>query len=276
MARFDLHCHSTRSDGLLTPAGIVVRAALRGVDVLALTDHDEVGGCAEAGAAASEAGLTLIAGTEISAGWEDTTIHVIGLGIDPTGCALVDGLANARAGRVARARRIADSLAEAGIPGAWEGARSLAPSASSISRVHFARFLVAAGHARDTGSVFRRFLVRGRPGYVAHAWASLDTAIGWIRGAGGIAVLAHPGRYRLGRSGMRRLLGAFRDAGGAAIEVLSPAHTAAQTSEFATHARVFGLLASTGSDYHGPGEGRVDLGGLPDLPGGVAPVWSQW
>jgi 3',5'-nucleoside bisphosphate phosphatase len=276
MPRYDLHCHSTHSDGLLSPAAVVARAADRGVDVLALTDHDEVSGLAEARAAAAAARITLVAGTELSVSWEGLTLHVVGLGIDPSNAELASGLLAIRAGRQLRARRIADALAEAGIRGAYEGARRFVTSDRLISRTHFARFLVDAGHASDVKSVFNRFLVRGKPGYVAHAWATLRDAIDWITGAGGQAVLAHPGRYQLGRSGMRRLLAEFCDAGGEAIEVLSPAHTPEQIAAFAAHARVFGLMASSGSDYHGPGESRMDLGELPDMPAGAVPVWSGW
>ena len=276
MPRYDLHCHSTHSDGLLEPAAVVARAAARGVDVLALTDHDEVSGLAEAGAAAAAARITLVAGTELSVSWESLTLHVVGLRIDPSNADLECGLRAIRAGRLLRARRIADALAEAGIRGAYEGARQFATSERLISRTHFARFLVAAGHASDVKSVFSRFLVRGKPGYAPHAWATLRDAVGWITGAGGQAVLAHPGRYKLGRSGMRRLLAEFRDAGGAGIEVLSPSHTPEQVVAFSGHARVFGLMASCGSDYHGPGESWMDLGGLPDMPAGVVPVWNGW
>ncbi len=276
MLRYDLHCHSTHSDGLLSPAAVVARAAARGVDVLALTDHDEVSGLAEAHAAAATARLTLIAGTELSVSWESLTIHVLGLGIDPSNPVLAEGLHVIRAGRSLRARRIADALAEAGIRGAYEGARKFATSERLMSRTHFARFLVDAGHARDVKAVFNRFLIRGKPGYVAHQWATLRDAVGWITAAGGQAVLAHPGRYPVGRSGMRRLLAEFRDAGGEGIEVLSPSHTPEQVAAFAGHARVFGFLASGGSDYHGPGESRMDLGDLPQLPAGVVPVWNGW
>jgi len=276
MLRYDLHCHSTQSDGLLSPAAVVARAAARGVDVLALTDHDEVSGLAEAHAAAATARLTLIAGTELSVSWEGLTIHVLGLGIDPSNPVLAEGLHVIRAGRSLRARRIADALAEAGIRGAYQGARKFATSEHLMSRTHFARFLVDAGHARDVKAVFNRFLIRGKPGYVAHQWATLRDAVGWITAAGGQAVLAHPGRYPVGRSGMRRLLAEFRDAGGEGIEVLSPSHTPEQVAAFAGHARVFGFLASGGSDYHGPGESRMDLGDLPQLPAGVVPVWNGW
>ena len=276
MPRYDLHSHSTHSDGLLPPATLVVRAAAQGVNVLALTDHDEVSGLIEARAAAEKAGITLVAGSEVSVTWEGRTIHVVGLWIDPSNQELVAGLHALRAGRLLRARRMADALAEAGIHGAYEGARKFVTSDRLISRTHFARFLVETGRAREVKEVFRRFLVRGKPGYVAHAWASLTDAVGWIKGAGGQVVLAHPGRYPMTTTGMRRLLGAFRDAGGNAIEVLSSSHTPAQSAEFAGLARAFGLTASCGSDYHGPGESRIDLGGLPDLPTGVVPVWKPW
>jgi predicted metal-dependent phosphoesterase TrpH len=276
MTRYDLHCHSTHSDGLLPPAAVVARAAARGVHVLALTDHDEVSGLTEARVAAAEAGIAMIAGTELSVTWESITIHVVGLGIDASNAALASGLRAIRAGRNLRARRIGDALAEAGIRGAYEGALNLATSERLVSRTHFARFLVGAGYAGEVKDVFKRFLVRGKPGYVAHAWATLRDAVAWIRGAGGQAVLAHPGRYQLGSTGMRRLLAEFRDVGGQALEVLSPSHTPAQVVAFAGHARVFGLLASGGSDFHGPGESWIDLGGLPELPAGVVPVWNNW
>jgi hypothetical protein len=276
MPRYDLHSHSTCSDGLLSPAAVVARAAARGVDVYALTDHDETGGLAEARAAADDAGITFIAGAELSVSWESLTIHVVALGIDTGNAVLADGLATIRAGRTLRARRMADALALAGIPGAWEGAMKFASSERLVARTHFARYLVEAGHVASVKEVFKRYLVQGKPGYVAHEWARLGAALGWIHAAGGQAVLAHPGRYKVNGGGMRRLLADFRDAGGDAIEVLSPSHTRAQCTEFARHARVFGLLASCGSDYHGPGESWTDLGDLPDLPAGVVPVWNGW
>jgi len=276
MRHYDLHCHSTCSDGLLAPAAVAARAASRGVDVLALTDHDEVSGLAEARTAAAAAGMDFVCGTELSVSWEDLTVHIVGLQIDPANPTLCAGLEAIRAGRATRARRMADALAAAGIPGAYEGALRFVTSERLVSRTHFARFLVAAGHARDIKEVFRRYLVPGKPGHVAHAWATLGQAIDWIHAAGGQAVVAHPGRYKVGPGGMRRLLGEFRDAGGDAIEVLTSAHTPAQYTEFATKCRVFGLSASSGSDYHGPAESSVDLGDLPPLPAGVVPVWKDW
>lgn len=276
MRRYDLHCHSTRSDGLLAPAEIVRRAASRGVDVLALTDHDEVAGLAEAQEAARDTALEFVCGSELSVSWEDLTIHVIALHIDPVHAALVAGLEAIRHGREARGRRIAAALETAGIPGAWEGARRHVTSERLISRTHFARFLVEAGHAGEMKEVFKRFLAPGLPGYVEHAWATLPDAIGWIHAAGGDAVLAHPGRYKVSPGGLHRLLSDVRDAGGDAIEVLSPSHTASQVAQFASLARKYGLRGSMGSDYHGPGESSIDLGDLPALPAGVTPVWTNW
>jgi len=255
---------------------MVRRAALRGVDVFALTDHDDTGGLVEAQAAAQDAGITFIPGAELSVSWEAHTVHVIALRIDAANATLETGLASIRSGRDARARRIAAGLAEAGIPDAYDGARNYVTSDRLISRTHFARFLVETGYAKDTKDVFKRFLTPGKPGYVEHVWATLSEAVGWIHAAGGDAVIAHPGRYKVSPTGMRRLLGEFRDAGGDGIEVLSPSHTPAQFAEYATLARVYGLAASCGSDYHGPGEGWMDLGDLPDMPAGVTPIWSRW
>ena len=276
MRRYDLHCHSTYSDGLLTPDAVVRRAASRGVDVLALTDHDDTAGLCEAAAAARDTGIEFIHGAELSVSWESHTLHILGLRIDPANAKLDAGLASIRSGRDARARRMAEGLAKAGIPGAYEGARNYVTSDRLMSRTHFARFLVEAGHARETKDVFKRFLTPGKPGYVQHVWATLSDAIDWIHDAGGVAVIAHPGRYKVSPTAMRRLLGEFRDAGGDGIEVLSPSHTPAQFAEYGTYARVFGLAASCGSDYHGPGEGWLDLGDLPEMPAGLTPIWSRW
>jgi len=274
--RYDLHCHSTRSDGLLSPTALVQRAAARGVDVLALTDHDEVSGLPEAKDAATGAEIEFVCGTELSVSWEDQTIHVVGLRIDPDNAALNGGLAEIREGRASRAKRMGDALAAAGIAGAYEGALSYVTSERLVSRTHFARWLVETGHARDVKDVFKHYLVAGKPGHVTQAWATLGQAVDWIHAAGGQAVVAHPGRYRVSTSDMRRLLGEFRDAGGDAIEVLTSAHTPAQYTEYATLCRVFGLRGSSGSDYHGPGESWMDLGDLPPLPAGVVPVWQDW
>jgi len=276
MLRYDLHCHSTHSDGLLAPGEVVRRAAARGVDVLALTDHDEVAGLAEAQEAARGTSLTLVHGSELSVSWNALTIHVVALRIDTANEKLAAGLAAIRSGRETRGQRIAQALAAAGIHGAWEGALRYVTNERLVSRTHFARFLVEAGHARDVKDVFSRYLTPGLPGYVQHDWATLPDAIGWIHAAGGSAVLAHPGRYKVTPGELTQLITDFRDAGGDALEVLSPSHTAAQVDQFAALTRVHGLRGSMGSDYHGPGESFLDLGDLPPLPAGVTPVWTTW
>jgi predicted metal-dependent phosphoesterase TrpH len=276
MTIYDLHCHSTRSDGVLSPNEVVRRAGDRGVDVLALTDHDELAGLAEAAATANEHNIQFVPGSELSVTWHGDTIHVVGLGIDPADVALGQGLAEVRRGRDARARRIGEALESAGIPNAFEGALAYVTSENLISRTHFARYLVETGHVRDIKDAFKRFLTAGKPGYVPHAWISLSQAVSWIHAAGGQAVVAHPGRYKLVPSELRLLLGEFRDLGGDAVEVVSPSHTRAQYDEFAALARAYGLRGSCGSDFHAPGESRMDLGELPPLPVGVDPVWTHW
>ncbi len=270
----DLHCHSTVSDGLLRPADVVRRAAGNGVELLALTDHDELGGLAEARAAAVDAGLRFVDGAEISVSWEnDTTIHIVALGFDPGNAALREGLAQVRSGRDGRAAMMAEELARVGIHGAYQGALRHAGNPALLSRSHFARYIVDCGLARDVKTVFERWLAKGKPGYVAHAWATLEQALGWIGAAGGLAVLAHPGRYRISGADLRRLCAEFRDLGGRGIEVLSGAHSADTAREMARLAREFGFSASRASDFHGPGESWVDLGRLPELPADLRAVW---
>ena len=271
---FDLHSHSTCSDGLLSPAQLTERAVLKGVTALALTDHDDVSGLEEAKHAADEWGIEIIPGVEISVLWQGTTLHIVGLHIDPEHQPLAVGLADIRAGREQRARKMADSLAAAGIEGSLEGARRYAQNPELVSRSHFARFLVAQGVSRDTNSVFRDYLTPGKPGFVPHQWALLTDALDWIRGSGGIAVLAHPGRYRINEAQRGQLLREFRDSGGAAVEVVTGSHAPDEYVTWARYAKEFGLLASVGSDFHGPGESYRDLGEIPALPAGCEPVWS--
>ena len=272
----DLHCHSTVSDGLLAPAELVRRAHGNGVELLSLTDHDELGGLAEARATAGEIGLRFVDGVEVSISWgDDQTVHIVGLAVDPSNAALLEGLKQVRSGRDARAGRMAAELDKAGIHGAYEGALRHVGNPALISRSHFARYIVEQGHARDVKSVFEHWLAKGKPGYVEHAWATLEDALRWIVGAGGTAVIAHPGRYRLSQAERRELFAAFRDLGGRGIEVLSGAHKDDEMREFARIAREFGFLASRGSDFHGPGESWVDLGKMPDLPEDLTPVWAK-
>ena len=272
----DLHCHSTVSDGLLAPAELMRRAKDNGVDLLALTDHDELGGLAEARATADEIALRFVDGVEISISWgDDQTVHIVALGIDPANAELIEGLHQVRSGRDARAGRMAVELDKVGIHGAYEGALRHAGNPALVSRSHFARYIVEQGHAKDVKSVFDHWLAKGKPGYVGHAWATLEDALRWIGGAGGIAVIAHPGRYRLSKAELRALFVAFKDQGGRGIEVLSGSNKDDEVREFSRVAREFGFLASRGSDFHGPGESWIDLGKLPDLPEDLTPVWSQ-
>ncbi len=283
---FDCHNHSTYSDGLLRPKDLVELAKKSGCDAVALTDHDNTGGLAEAAAAALEANIRFICGVELSVSWpgqpqtsetvdiSPITIHVVGLGIDPDNSALMAGIASIRHGRLDRARQMGASLSKMGINGIFEEAFALAENKDMISRTHFARAMVARGLAKNVGAVFGKYLTPGKPGFTAHQWANLRDAIHWITSAGGVAVLAHPGRYKLSKQEMRALLTEFRDAGGAAIEVVTGSHEKHQYAEYATYAREFGFMASRGSDFHGPDESRWQPGALPPLPTDLTPVWS--
>jgi 3',5'-nucleoside bisphosphate phosphatase len=272
----DFHCHSTVSDGLLSPADLVRRAAANGVTRLALTDHDDTGGLAVARATAAEVGIDFVDGVEISIEWEGTAIHVVGLGIDPTSPVLMEGLASVRGGRIERAMRMSAELEKVGVHGVFEGAKRYAENPSLISRAHFARYLVEIGVCPDVHKVFESYLVPGKPGYVDHRWATLEQAVSWINAAGGVAVVAHPARYKISAAVLRRFLVDFRAAGGRGIEVATASHNADQTAYFARLAQEFGFLASRGSDFHGPQESYVDLGQVGPLPAGVTPVWSAF
>lgn len=275
MPKIDLHSHSTISDGTYTPTELVRYAASQGVGVMALTDHDDVGGLEEARAAATEQGICLINGVEISVTWTGRTIHIVGLRVDPHFAPLLAGLEAIRAGRLTRAEAMAAELDKVGIHGSLEGARAYAHE-RILSRTHFARFLVAHGHAKDVKTVFRKFLVKGKPGHVSHRWAEMAEAISWIRDSGGIAVLAHPGRYDIGKNTLHALFAAFKEAGGEGVEVVSGSHTPDQYRQFADFAKQYELLASVGSDYHGPTHNYFDMGMLPPLPEGCIPVWQDW
>ena len=272
--RYDLHSHSIASDGTLSPVELVDAAHAAGVDVLALTDHDTLDGLDAAARRASALGLQLVSGVEISVSWGAQTIHVLGLGVDAQCPALQQGLAGLREFRAWRAEEIGRRLARAGIGGCYDGARTLAKG-NIVGRTHFAQHLVAAGHARSVREVFKRFLVNRKPGYVAGKWAALDEVLDWIRQAGGMAVIAHPARYHMSATKLRRLLGEFRDAGGLGMEVVSGSHTPDNVRHMSALCRREQLLASCGSDYHGPENPWIRLGELPALPSGCSPVWES-
>jgi predicted metal-dependent phosphoesterase TrpH len=270
----DLHCHSAVSDGTLQPEALAARAKANGVELWALTDHDELGGQARAKAAAHAAGLAYLTGTEISVTFAGETVHIVGLGFDADDAALRDGLARTRGGRQQRAQEMADGLAKVGIRDAFEGALKFVGNPDLISRTHFARFLVESGVCRDTHEVFRKYLTDGKPGFVPHRWAALGDAVRWVREAGGAAVVAHPGRYRFSPTEEYALFSEFKAHGGAGVEVVTGNHSAADVLKYADIAREFDLAASRGSDFHSPDESRVDLGRLPDLPSPLTPVWE--
>ena len=270
----DLHCHSVVSDGTLTPEELAQRARANGVQIWALTDHDELGGQERALAAATDLGIQYLSGVEISVTWMKHTIHIVGLGIDAEHAGIIEGLKRTREGRGNRAKLMAEQLLKAGIPGAYEGALHFAGNQELISRTHFARYLVEQGVCRDTEQVFKNYLVENKPGYVPHLWATLDDAVAWIKGAGGVAVIAHPGRYKLNSLQMEELYKHFKDIGGLGIEVITGSHTPNQYQTYGEIAQHYGFLASRGSDFHDPEESYIDLGTLPDLPDHLTPIWS--
>ena len=270
----DLHCHSVVSDGTLTPEQLAARAKANGVELWALTDHDEVGGQARALAAAHAQGMRYITGVEISVTFIGHTVHIVGLGFDADNAALVQGLRDTRGGRKQRAMEMADGLAQVGITGAFEGALPYVGNPDLISRTHFARFLVETGVCKDTSEVFRRFLTEGKPGFVPHRWATLKDAVTWITGAGGMAVIAHPARYKFTPNEEYALFTEFKSHGGRGVEVVTGSHSAAEYLTYAEAAKEYGLAASRGSDFHSPDESHTELGTLPLLSKDLTPVWD--
>jgi predicted metal-dependent phosphoesterase TrpH len=272
----DLHCHSNFSDGSLTPEALAERAHANEVALWSLTDHDEIAGQARARTAAEALGMRYVSGVEISVTFAGETVHMLGFGFDVDNPALQAGLAGIRHGRRARAQAMADSLAQAGIPNALEGSLAFVGNPELVSRTHFARFLVERGTCATVHEVFRRFLTPGKPGYVPHRWAGLGEAVRWVREAGGVAVIAHPARYHFSPTEEYALLTEFIAHGGQGVEVVCGSHFPADAIKYTATALEFGLLASRGSDFHAPGESRVELGTLPDLPGTLTPLWSVW
>lgn len=275
MLTYDLHTHSTASDGVYAPSELVARAAAAGIEVLALTDHDSVFGLAEAQLAAIPHGIRLVPGVEISSTWQDKTLHVLGLNVDPECEILREGLARLQVLRAERAREMGRRLERDGIPGVFEATEAMA-GGGMITRTHFAKHLYGLGLAASVRDAFERYLARGKPGYVATRWADMEEAVAWIRAAGGTAVIAHPQRYKLTASALRRLMGEFREAGGAGLEVVSGTAAPGEIHSSAEYARRFDLRASCGSDFHGPDHGWPKLGRLPPLPAGLIPVWRDW
>lgn len=270
----DLHCHSVVSDGTLTPEALAERAKTNGVELWSLTDHDEIGGQHRAAAAAKANGMKYLTGTEISVTFAGETVHIVGLGFDADDAAMQQGLHATRGGRSQRAMEMSASLAQAGIEGAYEGALKFVGNPELISRTHFARFLVESGVCKETSEVFRKYLTEGKPGYVPHRWASLHDAVSWITSAKGVAVIAHPARYKFSPTEEYALFTEFKAHGGQAVEVITGSHSTQEYLKYAETAREFGLAASRGSDFHSPDEGHTELGILPFLPDDLTPVWE--
>jgi predicted metal-dependent phosphoesterase TrpH len=270
----DLHCHSVVSDGTLTPEALAARAKANGVQLWALTDHDEIGGQERAIASAKALDMKYLTGVEISITFAGKTVHIVGLGFDHTNTDLVQGLRNTRGGRAERAKEMSEGLAKVGIHGAYEGALKYAGNHELISRTHFARFLVESGVCKDTSEVFRKYLTENKPGFVPHRWASLENAVHWITGASGIAVIAHPARYGFTANEEYALFTEFKNHGGRGVEVITGSHSSADALQYADTALEFNLAASRGSDFHSPDESHTDLGTLPWLPGQLTPVWE--
>lgn len=271
----DLHCHSTVSDGLLTPEELVLNAHRCGVKVLALTDHDDLGGLSIARDVAEAHDIHFIDGVEISVTWKKRTLHIVGLKVDPNNEQLKKELAQVRLDRDQRALEIAEGLAKVGIHGAYEAAKAFAGEAI-LTRMHFAHFLVENGHAKNTKSVFKKYLVKGKPGFVDHQWMTLEKAVQLICDAGGTAVIAHPGRYDLGIINTMLLMNEFKGYGGEAIEVVTGSHTPEHFEKYAKIAEKYALKASRGSDFHGKGISFMEMGRLPALPLKCIPVWQDW
>ena len=272
---YDLHSHTSASDGSLSPTALVHYAIENGVDVLAVTDHDITSGVQEAVLAAESGPISVIAGVEISVVWRHQTLHILGLNIDPNHPGLLAGLKMIRQARVARARQIGESLAKTGIDGAYEAAKAIS-NGENVTRTHFAKILIEQGHAKDMKQVFKRYMVKGKPGYVAGEWAQLEEALSWIKEAGGVSVIAHPARYKMSATKMRMMIEEFMEAGGRGIEVVSGSHNKTESANIAQLAKRYNLLASRGSDFHDPNIPYINMKTLPPLPIDLTPVWSAW
>lgn len=273
---YDLHTHSTISDGSMTPKDLVIAAAEKGIDVLGLTDHDCTNGFAEACSVAESLNIKVIGGVEISCTWQNKGIHIVGINVKPDSPELQSGLAKLQQLRINRALDIGNRLKKYGIPDVFPAVEVRAGQGMMITRTHFAQQLFDMGLATSIRDAFDRYLGVGKPGYVNTQWAELAEAVSWIRAAGGISVVAHPLRYKLTASWLRRLLVDFKEVGGQGIEVVSGTASPGDIQASSEYAKRFGLLASVGSDFHGIEHGWPKLGRLPPLPKGLEPVWADW
>ncbi len=270
---YDLHCHSTASDGVLSPTELVQRAHEYGVTSLALTDHDTVAGLSEAQIAATATGIKLIPAIELSTSWQNKCFHIVGLGINPDYPPLVEAIRNLQTMRTERAEKIAEKLEKKRIPGALDAVKKAAGQ-GMITRTHFADFLLSQFHVSTQQEAFDRYLGAGKAAYVATTWSDMELAINWITQSGGVAVLAHPLRYKLTASWIKRVLAAFKEAGGQGIEVVTGRYNSDEIRTVAGYATRFELAGSVGSDFHSPANQWVELGRLAPLPENIKPVWE--
>ena len=272
--RCDLHSHSTVSDGTLTPSELIARAHENGVKVFALTDHDATEGLNEAVLAADKVGINFVPGIELSVTWSHQTIHIVGLGINPDDTVLNLGLKGLREFREERGAKIAQKLEKAGFVNALEGTKKFS-NGEILSRTHFAQYIVEQGKAKDVRQVFKRYLVNGKPGYVAGKWASLEDALSWIHGAGGIAIIAHPARYKISATRLRQLIAEFKELGGLGFEAISGSHSPDEEQRMTQLANQFDLYISKGSDFHSPENIYRELGAMQDIQAGSTPIWHS-
>jgi predicted metal-dependent phosphoesterase TrpH len=270
----DLHCHSLCSDGQLSPSDLVDRAVEMGVSMLALTDHDTLNGLPEAKQQALGHPIEIINGIEFSCVWNGMGIHVVGLGFDETHPVMVDAVALQEQRRHTRAITIAERLEKKGAEGIWEAA-NLVANGAQLGRPHFAQALINLGKVSNMAQAFKKYLGAGKPGDVKAQWPEISEVVSWITQSGGVAVIAHPDSYKLTRTKLKLLLKAFKEAGGAAVEVVTSTMESSFTRRMAEFCEEFDLLASQGSDFHGP-KPWTELGRFPNMPEGLTPVWSHW
>lgn len=271
---YDLHMHSNASDGALPPDDLLELARASGVDVASITDHDTVAAY-ERIDSTRHTGLQIVPGIELSTTWQGRSIHVVGLGIDPASAAMAEAVRVQAGARLERARKIGERLDRLGVPNSFQSALDIADGAV-IGRPHFAAHLVNTGFVRDARTAFRKYLGNGKPGDVRCSWPDLERVVLWIRNAGGTAVVAHPSKYGLTMTKLRALLSDFAGHGGRGIEVACGLQAPALTRKLGTLAQDLGLLASTGSDFHRPGNAWSRPGLFDPLPGNVTPIWEQW
>ena len=271
--KVDLHNHSYYSDGALSPREVVRLASRAGCDLFSLTDHDTTNGLVEAKLEADKLGLNLVNGVEISAFWRNSAIHIVGLGIDIDNDMLQTGLAFNQAIRKERAEKIALGLWRSGIKDALEKAQKISVG-HMLTRTHFAQMLIQEGYCKDMKSVFRRYLTGSKPGAVKADWKNFDEAINWIQSAGGKAIIAHPFRYRMTHTKIKKMLNDFKSASGDGLEVINANSSEEEITLADQWSKDFDLLASSGSDFHGWPNQRVQIGNLADLPSTNRAIWS--